>query len=204
MVRELIAILRGVTPHEVIAIADELILSGITKIEVPLSSPNAYESIETLANSFSSEVVIGAGTVLKKNEVASVCNAGGKMIVSPNVNADVIIETKKLKMRSYPGVFTASECFEAIQNGSDGLKLFPAFLLGVDGFKALKAVLPPGLPTYAVGGVDPSNFADWLAFGVTGFGIGSYLYKVGDNVSDVGEKAKKIVSAYDDASYERT
>ncbi len=204
MVRELIAILRGVTPHEVIAIADELILSGITKIEVPLNSPNAYESIETLANSFSSEVVIGAGTVLKKNEVASVCNAGGKMIVSPNVNVDVIIETKKLNMRSYPGVFTATECFEAIQNGSDGLKLFPAFLIGVDGFKALKAVLPPSLPTYAVGGVDPSNFADWMAFGVTGFGIGSYLYKVGDNVSDVGEKAKKIVSAYDDASYERT
>ena len=203
MVRELIAILRGVTPHEVIAIADELILSGITKIEVPLNSPNAYESIETLANSFSSEVVIGAGTVLKKNEVASVCNAGGKMIVSPNVNVDVIIETKKLNMRSYPGVFTATECFEAIQNGSDGLKLFPAFLIGVDGFKALKAVLPPSLPTYAVGGVDPSNFADWMAFGVTGFGIGSYLYKVGDNVSDVGEKAKKIVSAYDDASYER-
>ena len=204
MVRELIAILRGVTPHEVIAIADELILSGITKIEVPLNSPNAYESIETLANRFSSEVVIGAGTVLEKNEVASVCNAGGKMIVSPNVNVDVIIETKKLNMRSYPGVFTATECFEAIQNGSDGLKLFPAFLIGVDGFKALKAVLPPSLPTYAVGGVDPSNFADWLAFGVTGFGIGSYLYKVGDNVSDVGEKAKKIVSAYDDASYERT
>jgi len=204
MVRELIAILRGVTPHEVIAIAEELILSGITKIEVPLNSPNAYESIETLANRFSSEVVIGAGTVLKKNEVASVCNAGGKMIVSPNVNVDVIIETKKLNMRSYPGVFTATECFEAIQNGSDGLKLFPAFLIGVDGFKALKAVLPPSLPTYAVGGVDPSNFADWLAFGVTGFGIGSYLYKVGDNVSDVGEKAKKIVSAYDDASYERT
>ena len=204
MVRELIAILGGVTPHEVIAIADELILSGITKIEVPLNSPNAYESIETLANRFSSEVVIGAGTVLKKNEVASVCNAGGKMIVSPNVNVDVIIETKKLNMRSYPGVFTATECFEAIQNGSDGLKLFPAFLIGFDGFRALKAVLPPSLPTYAVGGVDPSNFADWLAFGVTGFGIGSYLYKVGDNVSDVGEKAKKIVSAYDDASYERT
>ena len=82
--------------------------------------------------------------------------------------------------------------------------LFPAFLLGVDGFKALKAVLPPGLPTYAVGGVDPINFADWLACGVRGFGIGSYLYKVGDNVSDVGKKAKIIVSAYDDASYERT
>ena len=200
MDRELIAILRGVTPLEVIAIAEELILSGITKIEVPLNSPNAYESIESLANHFSSEAVIGAGTVLKKNEVSSVCNAGGKMIVSPNVNADVIIETKKLKMRSYPGVFTASECFEAIQNGSDGLKLFPAFLLGVDGFKALKA----DLPTYAVGGVDPINFADWLAFGVRGFGIGSYLYKVGDNVSDVGKKAKIIVSAYDDASYERT
>ena len=200
MVREIIAILRGVTPHEVAGIAEELILSGITKIEVPLNSPSAYESIEILANRFPSEAVIGAGTVLAKNEVSHVWNSGGKMIVSPNVNVDVIRETKKLNMRSYPGVFTATECFEAVQNGSDGLKLFPAFLMGVDGLKALRAVLPPGLSTYAVGGVDPTNFVDWLASGVTGFGIGSYLYKVGDNASAVRKKADEIVSAYDDAS----
>ena len=200
MVKEIIAILRGVTPHEVVGIAEELILSGITKIEVPLNSPSAYESIEILANRFPSEAVIGAGTVLAKNEVSHVWNSGGKMIVSPNVNVDVIRETKKLNMRSYPGVFTATECFEAVQNGSDGLKLFPAFLMGVDGLKALRAVLPPGQSTYAVGGVDPTNFVDWLASGVTGFGIGSYLYKVGDNASAVIEKADEIVSAYDDAS----
>ena len=200
MVKEIIAILRGVTPHEVAGIAEELILSGITKIEVPLNSPNAYKSIEILANRFPSEAVIGAGTVLAKNEVSHVWNSGGKMIVSPNVNVDVIRETKKLNMRSYPGVFTATECFEAVQNGSDGLKLFPAFLMGVDGLKALRAVLPPGQSTYAVGGVDPTNFVDWLASGVTGFGIGSYLYKVGDNASAVRKKADEIVSAYDDAS----
>lgn len=200
MVKEIIAILRGVTPHEVVGIAEELILSGITKIEVPLNSPSAYESIEILANRFPSEAVIGAGTVLAKNEVSHVWNSGGKMIVSPNVNVDVIRETKKLNMRSYPGVFTATECFEAVQNGSDGLKLFPAFLMGVDGLKALRAVLPPGQSTYAVGGVDPTNFVDWLASGVTGFGIGSYLYKVGDNASAVRKKANEIVSAYDDAS----
>ena len=200
MVREIIAILRGITPHEVAGIAEELILSGITKIEVPLNSPSAYESIEILANRFPSEAVIGAGTVLAKNEVSHVWNSGGKMIVSPNVNVDVIRETKKLNMRSYPGVFTATECFEAVQNGSDGLKLFPAFLMGVDGLKALRAVLPPGQSTYAVGGVDPTNFVDWLASGVTGFGIGSYLYKVGDNASAVRKKADEIVSAYDDAS----
>ena len=200
MVKEIIAILRGVTPHEVAGIAEELILSGITKIEVPLNSPSAYESIEILANRFPSEAVIGAGTVLAKNEVSHVWNSGGKMIVSPNVNVDVIRETKKLNMRSYPGVFTATECFEAVQNGSDGLKLFPAFLMGVDGLKALRAVLPPGQSTYAVGGVDPTNFVDWLASGVTGFGIGSYLYKVGDNASAVRKKADEIVSAYDDAS----
>ena len=200
MVKEIIAILRGVTPHEVVGIAEELILSGITKIEVPLNSPSAYESIEILANRFPSEAVIGAGTVLAKNEVSLVWNSGGKMIVSPNVNIDVIKETKKLNMRSYPGVFTATECFEAVQNGSDGLKLFPAFLMGVDGLKALRAVLPPGQSTYAVGGVDPTNFVDWLASGVTGFGIGSYLYKVGDNASAVRKKADEIVSAYDDAS----
>lgn len=200
MVKEIIAILRGVTPHEVVGIAEELILSGITKIEVPLNSPSAYESIEILANRFPSEAVIGAGTVLAKNEVSHVWNSGGKMIVSPNVNVDVIRETKKLNMRSYPGVFTATECFEAVQNGSDGLKLFPAFLMGVEGLKALRAVLPPGQSTYAVGGVDPTNFVDWLASGVTGFGIGSYLYKVGDNASAVRKKADEIVSAYDDAS----
>ena len=200
MVKEIIAILRGVTPHEVVGIAEELILSGITKIEVPLNSPNAYKSIEILANRFSSEAVIGAGTVLAKNEVSLVWNSGGKMIVSPNVNVDVIRETKKLNMRSYPGVFTATECFEAVQNGSDGLKLFPAILMGVEGLKALRAVLPPSLSTYAVGGVDPNNFVDWLASGVTGFGIGSYLYKVGDNASAVRKKADEIVSAYDDAS----
>ena len=200
MVKEIIAILRGVTPHEVVGIAEELILSGITKIEVPLNSPSAYESIEILANRFPSEAVIGAGTVLAKNEVSHVWNSGGNMIVSPNVNVDVIRETKKLNMRSYPGVFTATECFEAVQNGSDGLKLFPAFLMGVDGLKALRAVLPPGQSTYAVGGVDPTNFVDWLASGVTGFGIGSYLYKVGDNASAVRKKADEIVSAYDDAS----
>ena len=200
MGREIIAILRGVTSHEVVGIAEELILSGITKIEVPLNSPSAYESIEILANRFPSEAVIGAGTVLAKNEVSHVWNSGGKMIVSPNVNVDVIRETKKLNMRSYPGVFTATECFEAVQNGSDGLKLFPAFLMGVDGLKALRAVLPPGQSTYAVGGVDPTNFVDWLASGVTGFGIGSYLYKVGDNASAVRKKADEIVSAYDDAS----
>ena len=204
MVRELIAILRGVTPHEAVAIAEELIFSGITKIEVPLNSPNAYDSIESRANRYSGEAIIGAGTVLKKNEVTSVFNAGGMMIVSPNVNVDVIKETKKLRMRSYPGGFTATECFGAIDSGSDGIKLFPAFLMGVDGFKALRAVLPPGLSTYAVGGVEPSNFAAWLASGITGFGIGNYLYKVGDTVSSVGKKAKKIVSAYDDASNEIT
>ena len=132
--------------------------------------------------------------MLKKNEVSSVCNAGGKMIVSPNVNADVIIETKKLKMRSYPGVFTASECFEAIQNGSDGLKLFPAFLLGVDGFKALKAVLPPGLPTYAVGGVEPSEFRCLAGFRYYWLWHWKLSYKVGDTVSSVGQKAKNCVS----------
>ena len=200
MVKEIIAILRGVTPHEVVGIAEELILSGITKIEVPLNSPSAYESIEILANRFPSEAVIGAGTVLAKNEVSHVWNSGGKMIVSPNVNVDVIRETKKLNMRSYPGVFTATECFEAVQNGSDGLKLFPAILMGVEGLKALRAVLPPSLSTYAVGGADPNNFVDWLASGVTGFGIGSYLYKVGDNASAVRKKADEIVSAYDDAS----
>jgi 2-dehydro-3-deoxyphosphogalactonate aldolase len=124
---------------------------------------------------------------------------GAHMVVSPDANATVIVATKQAGMMSFPGVMTPSECFSALQAGADGLKLFPASLLGVEGLKAIGAVLPLGTKTYAVGGVGPADFADWFAAGITGFGIGSALYKPGMSVADAAQRAADIVAAYDEA-----
>ena len=119
------------------------------------------------------------------------------MVVSPDCNPRVIVATKQAGMKSYPGVMTPTECFTALRNGADGLKLFPGSLIGPEGLKAIKAVLPPGTETYAVGGAGPSNFADWRAAGVDGFGIGSALYKPGASVAEIKTRAAEIVVAYD-------
>jgi 2-dehydro-3-deoxyphosphogalactonate aldolase len=131
--------------------------------------------------------------------VQDVYNCGGRLIVSPNCNVEVIEETKFKGLISLPGVFTASECFSAIESGADGLKFFPSSIIQPKGFNAIKAVLPKNIRSYAVGGVDYENFADWFRMGITGFGVGSSLYKIGDSVEKVSEKAKKIVEAFDDA-----
>ena len=142
MQRELIAILRGIQLTEVHDITQALIDAGITKIEVPLNSPEPFQSIEKMVNAFGSDATIGAGTVLHQDEVKTLANIGCQMVISPNANPDVITATKNAGMLSYPGVFTVTECFNALNNGADGLKFFPAFKLGLDGFNALKAVLP--------------------------------------------------------------
>jgi 2-dehydro-3-deoxyphosphogalactonate aldolase len=166
---------------------------------VPLNSPEPLKSIEAMAGDYGAEAMIGAGTVLDVQSVTDVANAGGKMIVSPNTDTAVIAASKAAGMMSYPGVMTPTECFAALKAGADGLKLFPSFLLGIEGLKAIKAVLPAGTETYAVGGVGPANFAEWLAAGVTGFGLGSSLYKPGYNAVDVGKNAREAVAAYDKA-----
>ena len=198
--RELIAILRGVTPKEACQVAEVLIKSGITIIEVPLNSPNALESIELMVKSFDEEIIFGAGTVLNKAQVQDVYDCGGRLVVSPNCNVDVIKETKYKNLISFPGVFTASECFSALENGADGLKFFPSFLIQPEGFRAIKAVLPKNTRSYAVGGVDNTNFLTWLRVGVTGFGVGSALYQIDDTVEQVLNKAKKLVTAFDYAN----
>lgn len=201
MTREIIAILRGVTPDEVLPIADQLRTAGIDKIEVPLNSPNAFESIEKLALAHGDSALIGAGTVLTPDDVQRVQNVGGAMVVSPDCNVDVIAKTKALGMQSFPGVLTPTEAFTALHAGADGLKFFPASLVGPSGLKAMLAVLPNGTKTYAVGGAGPANFKEWFAVGVTGFGIGTAIYKPGDTAETVAGKAAKIVAAYDvDAS----
>lgn len=199
MSRPLIAILRGVTPPEAKDIASVLIEAGITRIEVPMNSPDPLASIEAMATNFSDVAQIGAGTVLNTQVVQSVADVGGKLIVSPNANTDVIKATKQLGLASFPGVMTPTECFAALDAGADGLKIFPASLLGPDGIKALRAVLPTGTEVYAVGGADHTNFAEWMAASVDGFGIGSALYKPGFTPAEVAKRAALMVQAYDTA-----
>lgn len=197
--RNIIAILRGVTPSQVQGIAEVLIQAGITKIEVPLNSPNPFESIETLAINFGKTALIGAGTVLSLSDVRRVQDIGGQLIVSPDCNPEIITATKSLGMQSYPGVMTPTECFAALRAGADGLKLFPCSLTGPAGLKAIRAVLPPQTQVLAVGGAGPENFADWAQSGASGFGIGSALYHPKDTAADVARKATQIVAAYDAA-----
>ena len=195
--RELIAILRGLTLDRCVKVSEILIAEGFSKLEVPLNSPNPMETISKMQNSFGNSVTVGAGTVTNVSEVSQLSKIGCQMIVSPNTDTEVIKATKNGGMLSFPGAFTPSECYSAINSAADGLKIFPAFKLGVKGFKALKAVLPNNLKTYAVGGIDETHFSDWLDAGVTGFGIGSNLFHSSMSDDDIQSAAKKFVLAYD-------
>ena len=195
--RHNIAILRGITPDESVDVCKALVAAGITMIEVPLNSPDALTSIARAAVVLEKQAAIGAGTVLTTADVKAVANVGGTFIVSPDTNRAVIEETVRLGLLSYPGVFTPSDAFSAIAAGATGLKFFPAEVLGPKGIKAMKAVLPPEMPVYAVGGANPDNFGEYFAAGCTGFGLGTYIYKPGMSVAQVAERAATAVAAYD-------
>ncbi|MEL6952887.1 MAG: 2-dehydro-3-deoxy-6-phosphogalactonate aldolase [Pseudomonadota bacterium] len=197
--RNLIAILRGIRPPEAAEIGDALLGAGITQIEVPLNSPDPFDSIEILARKFGDRALIGAGTVLNPGDVERVAKVGGRLIVSPNCNTEVIARTKALNMQSFPGVLTPTECFAALGAGADGLKVFPSFLMGLEGLRAIRAVLPTGVRVFMVGGVGAENFAEWIQASADGFGIGSALYKPGLTAAEVAARADPIVAAYDAA-----
>ncbi len=201
--RPLIAILRGINPKESEKFSEALIDCGIKIIEVPLNSPSPFDTIYRMINFHGDRAIFGAGTVLNHKDVEKLHDIGCKMIVSPNTNKNVIKKTKQLKMISIPGVFTATEVYNALDYGADFLKLFPANQIKENGFKALFSILPNDLISFAVGGIEKKNLRSWLNVGITGFGIGSYLYEPGISINEFKKKAKKIVQEFDFLSKKR-
>ena len=191
----LVAIIRGVTPGEAKAIAGALYEGGIRIIEVPLNSPQPFESIRTIADAYGDRALVGAGTVLHPDDVARVKDAGGRLVVSPNTDIPVIEATVAAGLVSSPGYFTPSEAFDAILAGAHSIKLFPAEAASPKVVKAQKAVLPNDVPLIVVGGVTPESIPDWIGGGVDGFGLGGGLYKPGQDTETTLAKARAYVSA---------
>jgi 2-dehydro-3-deoxyphosphogalactonate aldolase len=190
----LIAIIRGVTPADAEAIGDAIYEGGIRIIEVPLNSPDPLRSIELLAKHLGERALVGAGTVLAVDDVQRVKDVGGRIIVSPDTNADVIAAAAQAALVSSPGYFTPSEAFEAIRAGAHALKLFPAEGASPAVLKAHLAVIPRDVPVMAVGGIKPDNMQPWLEAGAAGFGLGSGLYKPGQSAAETLEKARAYVA----------
>ena len=191
----LIAILRGVRPEEVEAVAAALEAAGIAIVEVPLNSPAPLESIARLARGFGDRLLIGAGTVTERTQVDAVADAGGRLLVTPHADPALVLAAKARGMLAVPGFFTPAEAFALLAAGADGLKLFPAEAASPAVLRALLAVLPAGTQVVPVGGMDAASVPAWRAAGAAGFGIGSALYRAGDDAATVGAKARALVAA---------
>lgn len=192
----LVAILRGLTPDEAPAVGAALFDAGFQLLEVPLNRPGALECIRILAAMAPSRTVVGGGTMLTTGDVNAVHDAGGRLLVAPNCDAAVIARGVELGMLCAPGVATPSEAFGALRAGAHALKLFPAEMVGTGGLKALKSVLPAGVPLWPVGGITPESIAAWVGAGATGFGIGGALYLPGTDSSEVGRRALRYTAAW--------
>jgi 2-dehydro-3-deoxyphosphogalactonate aldolase len=200
----LIAILRGVLPDDVLAVGEILLEQGIRIIEVPLNSPRPLESIALLARHYGAHAEIGAGTVLEVDDVRRVQEAGGRLVLSPNMNPDVIRRSKVLGLRSMPGVATPTEGFAALAAGADALKLFPAETLGAAAIKAWRAVFPVGTPMFGVGGIGPDNLDSFREAGASGVGLGSSLYAPGIFASELRQRARAMQVAWEAAGLRLT
>ena len=197
LARSLVAILRGLTSDETEAVVGGLIEIGFEAIEIPLNSPDPFRSIEIAAKMAPPRVLIGAGTVLTTEAVDRLHDAGGRLLVSPNIDAAVIRRAGTHGMVTMPGVLTPTEAFQAIAAGASALKFFPAGVLGVAGIQAMKAVLPPAIPVGVVGGVSEKDFDAFGKIGVRTFGLGSSLYKAGSPAADVVARGRAAIAAYD-------
>ncbi|HET9811901.1 MAG TPA: 2-dehydro-3-deoxy-6-phosphogalactonate aldolase [Sphingomicrobium sp.] len=191
----LVAIIRGVTPSDAAGIGRAIFDGGIRIIEVPLNSPDPFDSIAGIAKTLGDEALVGAGTVLDPADVAKVKNAGGRIIVSPNMNPDVIRATAEAGLISSPGIFTPTEAFTALDCGAHALKLFPAEAASPKVVRAIRAVLPKDLPLIVVGGVTPESILRWMEAGADGFGLGSGLYQPGQSAEITASHARAYVEA---------
>lgn len=192
MKSKIIAILRGIKPNECKDIFDVLVDAGITRIEIPLNSPDPFTSIANMISLFGDKCHIGAGTVINAEQVKNLIKCGAHYIVSPNCDEEVIKTAIGNGLDAYPGVLTPSEMYNAIKWGASNLKLFPAGTLGISHFRAAKEILPPSVKVYAVGGINAQNYKDWFAAGIDGIGLGASIYKVGDSPEIVKEKISKF------------
>ena len=191
----LIAILRGVRPDEVVAIGEELVAAGFTLIEVPMNSPDPLDSVARLVAALGDRAMIGAGTVLTVDQVAAMRDAGGRMVISPNTNLDVIRASAAAGLVSLPGIATPSEALAALDAGATALKLFPAEAASPTILKAMRAIMPSDLRVLPVGGIVPEGMSPWRQAGAAGFGLGSALYKPGMTAAEVGIRARAFVTA---------
>jgi 2-dehydro-3-deoxyphosphogalactonate aldolase len=190
----LVAIVRGVTPDEAEAIGDAIYESGIRIIEVPLNSPEPLNSIARLAARFGERMLVGGGTVLEAEQVRAVKDSGGRLIVSPNTNVEVIEEAADAGLVSTPGYFTPSDAFDALEAGATALKVFPAEAASPAVLKAQRAVIPKNVPILIVGGVKPDNMRPWIDAGADGFGLGGGLYQPGQSPAETLDKARAYVA----------
>lgn len=195
----LVAILRGVTPDEALAHVGAVIDAGFDAVEIPLNSPQWEESIPLILQAYGDRALIGAGTVLKIEQVDRLAEMGSRLIVTPNIQPALIRHAVSLGMMVCPGCATASEAFNALDAGAQALKIFPSSAFGPGYIKALKAVLPGDVPVLAVGGVTPENLAQWIEAGCAGAGLGSDLYRAGQPVERTAQQAAAFVQAYREA-----